>query len=261
MQKIRLIAALAVLLCGMLTACTYRSAFPRLNIPLNERKAEDYTVLADGTVICPGAIQGIDVASHQGEIDWKAVYAAGIDFAILQIGYRGYTLGGLNQDPRFEENYAGAREAGVQMGIYFYAQAVSEAEAAEEAKFVLELLDGRKVDLPVFYDWEQVAEGRTNGHETEEVGNYSRIFCEAITEGGYTAGVYFNQSYAYNIMQLETLTDYSFWLAEYNRWQSFPYDMAFWQYSGQGRVDGIKTTVDRNIMYLTGDQENETPVP
>lgn len=261
MYEKRRISTLLVLLCLLLTACRYRPGIPRLDIPINEREPEEYTMLSDGTVTCPGAIQGIDVASHQGEIDWKAVRAAGIDFAILQIGYRGYTLGGLNQDARFEENYKGAKEAGIRIGIYFYAQAVSEKEAAEEAEFVLGILSGREIDLPVFYDWEQVSNGRTNGHETTEVGDYSRVFCEAITAGGYPAGVYFNQSYGYNIMQLETLTDYSFWLAEYRGWQSFGYDVAFWQYTGQGRVDGIETTVDRNLMYPTGDQENETAVP
>lgn len=245
----------------LLSGCCSPGGFPGLRIPLNPREEGDFTLLPDGAVTCDGAIQGIDAASHQGEIDWEAVRNAGIEFAILQIGYRGYTQGGLNEDERFEENYAGAKAAGLLVGVYFYAQAVSEQEALAEAEFVLKLLDGRALDLPVFYDWEQVAEGRTRGHETAAVGDYARVFCETVSGAGYDAGVYFNQSYGHGIMQLDRLTDYAFWLAEYRGWQSFPYEVAFWQYTGDGRVDGITTTVDRNLMYPMGAQEDETTVP
>ena len=263
MYKIRTIAVLIALLLWLvtLTGCSFPRYSPGLNLPRNERESGDFSQLSDGTVTYPGAVQGIDVASHQGEIDWQAVRQAGIEFAILQIGYRGYTQGGLNVDERFEENYQGAKEQGIRIGVYFYAQAISREEALQEADFVLRTLDGRELDLPVFYDWEEVAEGRTGGRANASVGEYAGLFCQRVADAGYQAGVYFNQSYGLTIMQLETLTDYVFWLAEYRGWQSFGYEVAFWQYTGQGYVDGIGTNVDRNLMYPAGEEPNETSAP
>ena len=107
-------------------------------------------------------------------IDWERVRADGVDFAILRVGFRGNTVGGLKPDERFAENYVAARKAGLRVGVYFYSQAVSEAEAAEEAAYVLELLDGVPLELPVFFDWEEVADGRTGGKATSEVGGWAR---------------------------------------------------------------------------------------
>ena len=120
---------------------------------------------------------------------------------------------------------------------------------------MLELLEDRALQLPVFYDWEEVQKGRTKGLANSRVGDYAKAFCEEITAGGYSAGVYFNQKYGYSIMGLEQLRDYAFWLAEYNPYQSFSYAVQIWQYTGQGTVDGIDLPVDRDLMYL---EEEET---
>ena len=246
--------AWTVLTVLLLTGClsrgsseTNRRQLPQ--VPENRTRAEAFSTAQDGSVTYPGALQGIDVSSHQGEIDWQRVKAAGIDFAILQIGYRGYSAGKLNKDSRFETNLAEARAAGVRVGVYFYSQACSEEEALEEADFVLQELDGRSLDLPVFYDWEEVTDGRTVGMATSAVGDYALAFCRRITAGGEKAGVYFNQKYGYDIMHLEALTDYMFWLAEYRSYQSFDSAVAIWQYTGQGHVDGIDIQVDRDLMY------------
>ena len=100
---------------------------------------------------------GVDVSHHQGEIDWNKVKNAGFDFAFLRIGFRGYgEEGTLNPDKQFNANYSGAKNAGLDVGIYFFAQAVNEKEAVEEADYVLELLGGRKLDLPIVYDPESI---------------------------------------------------------------------------------------------------------
>lgn len=219
------------------------------SIPRNQRLAENFSLDEKGRPSYPGAILGVDVSDHQGEIDWQRVRDDGVSFAILRIGYRGNTVGSLQIDDCFAANYIAARDAGLPVGVYFFSQAVSEAEAKEEAEFVLQQLDGVPLDLPIFYDWEEAVDGRTGGKANSSVGDWAQCFCKTISDGGYDAGVYFNQQYGYSIMHLENLTDYSFWIAEYHDNQSFGFQTDFWQFTGQGHVDGIDVIVDMNLMY------------
>ena len=106
---------------------------------------------------------GIDVSEHQGKIDWKEVRAAGFDFAFIRIGYRGYSIGEIFTDELARENLAGAKAAGFDVGVYFYAQAISTEEALEEAQWCLEFLSGEALDLPVVYDWEYVSPSARTG--------------------------------------------------------------------------------------------------
>lgn len=126
---------------------------PKFDYPLNEYDTEGFTE-QNGFIQYPGAVLGVDVSEHQGDIDWQAVRGAGVEFAILRVGYRGMTEGGLNVDATFEQNYQGAVDAGLQVGVYFFSQAVSEEEAREEANFVLQTLNGRELAYPVVFDWE-----------------------------------------------------------------------------------------------------------
>ncbi|MBR4193955.1 MAG: glycoside hydrolase family 25 protein [Oscillospiraceae bacterium] len=249
---------LAALLLFLLTAgCGLRRDPKQIpSIPRNTRRMQDFSYDEKGRPSYPGAVLGVDVSDHQGEIDWEKAAADGVRFAILRIGYRGYSEGGLSTDERFAENYVNAREAGLQLGVYFYSQAVSGEEAEEEADYVLKLLDGVPLELPVFFDWEEVSIGRTGGKAGSAVGDYALRFCRTITEGGYQAGAYFNQRYGYSIMHLEALTDYSFWIAEYDSYQSFGYQTDFWQFTGSGHVDGINVIVDMDLMYAP-EVENE----
>ena len=255
-MRIKTVYLLALLPLLLLTGCVWRGQNKPPAIPLNRLEAKDFTQDEKGRAAYPGALLGVDVSAHQKEIDWARVKADGVDFAILRIGFRGNTEGGLNVDSAFARNYVEARKAGLQVGVYFYSQAVSGAEAEEEAAWVLKMLDGVPLDLPVFFDWEEVAKGRTGGHATSAVGDWAAAFCTAVEAGGYEAGVYFNQRYGYSIMHLENLTAWSFWIAEYNSRQSFAYRTDFWQFTGSGHVDGIKTVVDLDLMYAP-EVENE----
>ena len=125
---------------------------------------------------------GVDVSSHQGAIDWPAVAADGVDFAIVRAGNRGYTEGALYADERFSENVDGAEAAGLATGVYFFSQAVTPDEAREEADFVLGLLAGRPLDLPVAFDHEPVSDetGRANHLAGTELAACARAFCERI---------------------------------------------------------------------------------
>lgn len=194
--------------------------------------------------------EGIDVSSHQGEINWELVKQDGIEFAIIRAGYRGYTQGLLEEDPYFQRNLKEAEEAGIQIGVYFFSQAISKEEAVEEAKFVLQLLDGRELAYPVYFDWEEIpTEARTDHVDTNTLTECAKAFCETIVQEGYQAGVYFNQVFGYQRFDLSSLQAYSLWLAQYEQAPDFLFDFQLWQYTCEGKVNGIETIVDRNLSF------------
>lgn len=195
---------------------------------------------------------GIDVSVHQGEIDWPAVAADGVDFAMIRLGYRGYTEGGLIPDARFGENIRGALDAGLEVGAYFFSQAVNAQEAEEEADYVLAALEGYELTYPVAFDWEPIAAGqgaRTEGVTGEEMTRCAVAFCERIQAAGYTPAVYFNQHLGYLEYDLRELTDYTLWLAEYDEKPDFYYHFDLWQYTHTGAVDGIQGSVDLDLDF------------
>ena len=205
---------------------------------------------------------GIDVSYYQGEIDWTAVKAAGYDFVLIRIGLRGYgEAGNLAEDEMFAENLSGAQAAGLDAGVYFYAQAVSEEEAAEEAAFVLEILDGAQLELPVVYDPEyvldeegnQIADARTSGLSGTQVTADTQTFCAAIEKAGYKAAFYSNMLSESEVFDMTVLSAYTVWYADYEDAPQTPYAFSFWQYSESGTVDGISGAVDLNIQLLPTD--------
>ena len=194
---------------------------------------------------------GIDVSAHQQDIDWQRVAASGVQFAILRAGYRGYTEGSIQEDAYFEQNLAGAIDAGLDVGVYFFSQALDEKEAIDEANFVLESIKDYPLSYPVIFDWEDIqADARTDGMDSVQLTKNAIAFCGAVEKAGYRAGVYFNQRFGYEEFDLESLQDYVFWLAEYNDTPSFSFHFQIWQYCNDGRVDGIKTDVDLNLAFL-----------
>lgn len=205
----------------------------------------------NGFIRYADASVGIDVSAHQGNIEWQRVKEAGVDFAVIRVGYRGYTNGGINMDPNFPQNLQGTKAAGLSVGAYFFSQATTETEAITEALFVLECLDGAKLDLPVYYDWEPVeTEARTDDVTGEQVTKFAQAFCGAISDAGYKAGVYFNESMGYGFLNLHELSAYDFWLAQYLDVPDFYYDFAMWQYSSSGEVPGIEHPVDLNLRFI-----------
>lgn len=194
---------------------------------------------------------GIDVSAHQQSIDWPSVAAAGVDFAILRVGYRGYTEGAIQEDEYFSENLSGAIDAGLDVGVYFFSQAMDEQEAREEAQFVLDKIRGCSLSYPVFFDWETVeADARSDAMDMTSLTTVTDTFCSVIEAAGYRAGLYFNQRFGYEELHLPSLTDYVFWLAEYNDTPTFTYDFSLWQYTSSGSVDGIEGSVDLNLAFI-----------
>ena len=194
---------------------------------------------------------GVDVSSHQQEIDWELVAANGVEFAMIRVGYRGYTEGEIQPDDYFLQNIEGARAAGLDVGVYFFSQALDEQETIDEANYVLEQIKDYPLSYLVIFDWEDIeADARTDGMDSVQLTKNAIAFCDTIEQAGYRAGVYFNQRFGYEEFDLESLQDYVFWLAEYNDTPSFSFHFQIWQYCNDGRVDGIKTDVDLNLAFL-----------
>ncbi|MCI8869427.1 MAG: Lyzozyme M1 (1,4-beta-N-acetylmuramidase) [Lawsonibacter sp.] len=188
------------------------------------------------------AIYGIDVSAYQENIDWEQVADSGISFAMIRVGYRGYSKGAVMPDKNFVQNIQGALDAGLEVGVYFFSQATSVWEAQEEADYVLDAIRSYDITYPVAFDWEfisGVSDARTNGMKPEEVTRFAGAFCDMIAEAGYTPVIYFNQDLGYLTYQLDQLTDYTFWLAEYNGRPTFYYHFDLWQCSSSVEIPGI----------------------
>ena len=235
------------------------------NLPVSDLLGEEFVPAGSflnyaGTAY--SALRGIDVSEHQGEIDWQAVRAEGVDFAIIRAGYRGYSQGQLFEDSYFRANLEGAREAGLKLGVYFFSQAVSVREAEEEADFLLGLLEGYALDLPVFYDWEQVAgvgETRTDEFNSTVLTDGCLAFCEVVQNAGYEPGVYFYRSLAYYDYGLDRLADLIFWVGAPGETPDFYYAHTIWQYSFTGEVQGIGQPTDLNLWFQAVAEPGQTP--
>ena len=213
-------------------------------VTLNERpyyQGSDFT-----------ARRGIDLSVFQGDVDWEKVAADDIEFAIVRLGYRGYGKGALQPDERFSSYINGAQAAGVDVGVYFFSQALTAEEGRQEAEYVLEQLSGRALELPIYFDWEPITaeDSRTNGYDYANLTDSAVAFCETIEAAGYEAGVYINRQQGYYHYDLSCLADYSLWVADYNSYPDFYYRFDVWQYSSAGAVDGINIQVDENLMFM-----------
>lgn len=228
------------------------------NVPLNSR---DYSnlVLEDGRYTYyengePASRTGIDVSYHQGDIDWERVAADGIDFVMVRLGYRGYETGLINEDERAREYIDGALAAGLDVGAYFYSQAVTESEAVKEAQFVTEMLEGLRITYPVVFDWEVPGESgaRTSDTSTAMLNKCAAAFCSEVSAAGYTPMIYSGLKMALSKFDMNQLYVFDFWYVEYKDGHNppeYPYEIQMWQYASDGRVDGIEGDVDMNICF------------
>jgi GH25 family lysozyme M1 (1,4-beta-N-acetylmuramidase) len=178
---------------------------------------------------------------------------AGIRFAMIRVGNRTVQDGIIQTDRYWEENIAGARDAGLLVGVYFYSQAITVEEAREEAMFVLDLLDGIQLDFPVVFDWEHYSKTGRNVKVDAKTANECAIaFCEEISKAGYDPMIYFNLDLANRIWDLELLRQqgYPFWLALYRNQMNWEYRTEMWQYTESGSVPGIDVPVDLNLYFF-----------
>lgn len=215
---------------------------------LNILENGEYQYLTDGQVT---SHKGIDVSSHQGEIDWGQVAQDGVEFAIIRLGYRGYgSEGTLMEDKRFEDNIRGASAAGIKVGVYFFSQAITQEELLEEANLVLTKIAPYRIDCPVVYDVEKTSKsGRMNNISVEERTQLTELFCRTIADAGYRPMIYHNTEMGALMIDVAQLEEYDKWYASYSDQMFYPYEYKIWQYSDTGKIAGISTDVDLNICF------------
>ncbi|MCM1058513.1 MAG: glycoside hydrolase family 25 protein [Firmicutes bacterium] len=208
----------------------------------------EYQYLTDGQVT---SHKGIDVSSHQGNIDWNLVAQDGVEFAIIRLGYRGYGKeGNLREDAQFDANIQGAKAAGIKVGVYIFSQAINDDEVLAEAELVLQKIAPYQLDCPVVFDVERTSEdGRMNNISVEERTHLTLLFCQTIEDAGYTPMIYHNTQMGALMIDVAALEDYDKWYAYYSDQMFYPYEYKIWQYSDKGRIQGIGTNVDLNICF------------
>ena len=229
----------------------------RDDLQKNDYVLENLNILEDGEVqyMQDGQVvshKGIDVSKHQGNIDWTKVAAAGVEFAFIRVGLRGYgTEGKLVEDEYFEQNVKGALQAGIKVGVYFYSQAITDEELLEEANLVLEKVKPYNIELPIVFDVEKVSggKGRANELSVEERTRLPALFCQTVQDAGYKPMIYHNMEMGTLMLDLGQLEQYDKWFAYYNDDLYYPYAYKVWQYSEKGAVDGINEEVDLNIWF------------
>ena len=193
--------------------------------------------------------QGIDVSEHQGRIDWDAVKASGIDFAILRVGFGAPSFGG-RVDYQFNRNISECERLGIPYGVYVYSYAFDNQQAADEASMVIDCLSGHNPRLPVYYDLEDktiIADGRQSG-----IASRAQTFCNKISSAGYKPGIYANLNWFNNILTDPVFKSGSWdhWIAQYNSQCHYTASYSFWQYTSRGKVSGISGNVDMNYAYV-----------
>ena len=206
---------------------------------------------------------GIDVSYHNSAIDWNAVKAAGIDFAIIRVGYRTWEKGVLNED---EDSYRqgknggfylqGAKAAGLKVGVYVYSTAITPEEGVEEAQLALDIVrkSGVELDLPIYFDTEFSSvspRGRADRLSFIQRAEIAKAFCETVEEGGCRAGVYSYQDFFNRALRLQDVDKYDIWYASYTRGYALPAYRGFgiWQFTESGRVNGMPDEVDMNVIF------------
>lgn len=217
----------------------------------NPLSPEDFGYHGDYlTCLTHESVLGIDVSVHQRDIDWQQVKAAGVEFVMIRLAYRGSIEGALEADTRAQSYYEGAKAAGLQVGGYIFTQSISVEEGIEDAQFVLDMVKDWELDMPLVYDWEIVEPHYRNGNlDRRTLTDIMLAFCETVETAGYDAMVYFNISQTQQNFHLEELTDYGFWLANYAETLDFPYKVDMWQYTHTGSVPGIDGNVDINLYF------------
>ena len=206
---------------------------------------------------------GIDVSAYQNRasenetIDWEAARNDGVEFAMVRIGLRGTSTGEIHEDAYYAQNIDGAMAAGIETGVYFFAQAITVEEAIEEADFVIELLKDHEIDGPVAYDWEMHDSSyRVYGTPPEMATACAVAFCQRIEEAGYDAMIYAGQYVSYIKYDQGAIAPYLSWYPEYKSQSSeklyptFYYQMDYWQFSSSCTVAGIGGRVDGNLQFI-----------
>lgn len=193
---------------------------------------------------------GIDVSGRNGDIDWEKIKKAGVEFAMIRAGYRGCFAGMLIEDSRCTEYLEGAAKAGIETGVYFFSQAVTEDEAREEAGMVLEMISEYPVSMPVAIAVEYASgeySVRADDLSVDERTACAAAFCREISAAGYMPVIYASEEWMSERLDMTALDDYEVWLVEYDADEKEAEPFEIWQYTNQGKLDGMNGNVNMDI--------------
>lgn len=209
-------------------------------------------------------LKGFDVSKHQQSVDWNTVGLQNLDFCFIRIGYRGYSSGKINLDERFLENFDGVKKIGMPHGFYFFSSAINLAEAIEEARFVISVLNGHKCKYPIVYDFEGYMDPEKRTYVTTKKSRteFYLAFKKIMNENGYRTMVYEGQAHIRNTYDLNLIKD-PIWCARYaGGYDKVIDDISYkpqigqftdriyiWQYTSIGKIPGIVGNVDLNFCY------------
>ena len=255
MRKIMILFLVLVCLLGLYGVTHSEPAQPSdpTASGANPYGPEDFAYFGQRLICLAGeAVTGIDVSVHQGAIDWEAVAGDGIRFAMVRVGYRGIVDGEIDEDVNARTNIEGALAAGLDVGVYVFSQTVSPAEAKQEAEFVLRFIADYDISMPVVFDWEHVEnpDARTADlYDKELLTQCALAFLQTVEDAGYEPMVYFNRYQSEDLLDLQVLEAYDYWLALYDAPMTFPLRIDMWQYSDHGTVEGIDEKVDLNLYF------------
>lgn len=233
-----------VLISPYLTKNTYD--FKNLSESANLRKYTD-----NGKKI---SRVGVDISKHNGQVNFNSIKAAGVDFVMLRLGARGYSTGQLSLDDNFVENMEAAIEAGLDIGVYFYSQAISQDEVMQEANFVIQNLEPYRAHItyPVAFDMENVAndKARIDGLSRDDKTAIATTFLSGMQTAGYIPMVYGNKEWLIKNIDLTKLQDYDVWLAQEQDIPDYPYQFAMWQYTTTGVLNGVTGDASLNLCFV-----------
>ncbi len=198
---------------------------------------------------------GVDISKHTGGVNFTGVKAAGVDYVMIRLGSRGYSTGQIALDENFKENIEGAIEAGLDVGVYFYSQAITQEEAIQEANFVVQNLEPYrgKVKYPVAFDMEFVSndKSRVDGLSREDKTTVTAAFLEGVKAAGYVPMIYGDKEWLIKEIDMTKLQDFDVWLSQETDIPDYPYQYTMWQYSTDGVVNGINGNADLNICFVS----------
>ncbi|MCM1047478.1 MAG: glycoside hydrolase family 25 protein [Clostridiales bacterium] len=197
---------------------------------------------------------GVDVSKHDGDINFERLKSDGIDYVMIRLGARGYSTGQISLDEKFVENMDAAVKAGLNIGVYFYSQAINQEEAIQEAYFVIQNIEPYRanINFPVAFYMENILNDKARIDELSR-SDKTLITCtylEAIKAAGYIPMVYGNKEWLIKNVDLTRLQDYDIWLSQDEKTPDYPYLYTMWQYTTTGTVNGISGDASLNICFV-----------
>lgn len=195
---------------------------------------------------------GVDISKYNGDVDFRLLRESGVDYVMIRLGARGYGSGEIILDEKYTDYMAKAAEAGLDVGVYFFSQAITPAEAVEEANFVIQNLTNYKITYPVAFDMEYVQndKARIESLSRAEKTEVAKAFLDTVKNAGYTPMIYGTKEWLIKEIDLTALTEYDVWLSQQKDVPDYPYQFQMWQYTTEGSISGINGDADLNISFV-----------